>query len=375
MLGLGAPPALKEDCSGEWWNRGVQHYPPADPRDYSNALAFLARRYGPAVAGWEIWNEPNSSFYFRSAHPASAYAALLKSAYRAVKGADPGAKVVGGALSGADAEFTRALYANGIRGYFDAFSIHPYSGDRSPLDRLSTKWASDSYARGVPLVHRVMIDNGDAKPLWLTEVGWSTCSARSQAQSWQSCVDQSVQARYLKLAFGQLAAWPFVRACFWYDNQDLSSDSGDVQSNFGLTQFDGDRKPAYYAFREAAAGSLRARLRDIHVRAQGRRLTITGRISTQAQEPVRVELTSAKFARHAPKSVRVRPRAGFFSTKIRVARSDKPGRNAELLVTYPGDSLVRPGAHQATRAVGGLTYYDRSRVRRWPRTDGRAATA
>jgi hypothetical protein len=262
-----APAADKQGCTGAWWERGVQRYTPADPADYGDALAYLARRYGHRVAAWELWNEPNSEDYYRAADPARDYAALVKAAYPKAKAAAPRTTVLAGSLMWADAQFTDALYRHGIRGSFDAFSIHPYSDDRSPLDRGLNRWVRGSFVRGVPAVHDVLVAHDDPKPLWLTEFGWSTTSTRGAA-NWLNGVDERVQARYVGDALAQMARWSYVQAAVYFNIVDTSAERSSTIGNFGLVRRDGTRKPAYRSFRAGAKAIAR---RAARARAAARR--------------------------------------------------------------------------------------------------------
>ena len=246
-----APSELKQSCSGAWWDRGVERYAPTRPSDYADALAFLVRRYGSRVAAWEIWNEPNSDDFLHAADRVSTYANLVKAAYPAAKAADPTAKIIAGSLMWADYSFTEKLFQHGIKGYFDAYSIHPYSEDRSPLDPQD-QWINVSFLRGVPAVRDVQLRYGDTKPLWLTEYGWSTSTVRN-AEPWVNGVDESVQAQYVGEAITQLPKWPYVEAAILYGLLDMGSDRTDRNSNFGLLRQDFTPKPAFAAFRTAAA--------------------------------------------------------------------------------------------------------------------------
>jgi len=128
----------------------VDRYPPVNASDYADALAFVVRRYGARVPDWEIWNEPNLPEALKSATPMADYARIVKAAYPAAKAA--GAKtVIAGSLANADFADTEVLYRDyGLKGYFDAFSVHPYSGDRSPLDPYQDQYKDESFVRGVP---------------------------------------------------------------------------------------------------------------------------------------------------------------------------------------------------------------------------------
>ena len=246
-----APETLKQNCSGAWWDRDVQNYPPVNPADYADALAFLVRRYGSRVAAWEVWNEPNSQTFLKTTEPAREYAAMLKAAYPAAKQADPSSTVIGGSLMQSDFAFTQALYEQGVKGYFDAWSIHPYSDDRSPLDLGTDEWMKVSFIRGVPAVRDVLIRHGDDKPLWLTEFGWHTSTTRNQA-NWLNGVSETTQATYLTQAYEQAAKWPYVQAAIWFNLKNTGTDPARYIDNFGLIRKDNTLKPAYSAFRAVA---------------------------------------------------------------------------------------------------------------------------
>jgi polysaccharide biosynthesis protein PslG len=247
-----APESLKQGCAGSWWDLGVMGYAPADPRAYAAALAFLAARYGDKVAAWEVWNEPNHPDFFKASDQAAAYAQLLKAAYPAVKAAAPGATVIGGSLSQSDYAFTQRLYDLGVKGSFDAFAVHPYSDDVSPLDPRSTIDARYSFVRGVPKIREVMQRNGDGRPIWLTESGWSTSTLRTP-DHWRNGVSEAAQATFMRQQAEQVARWPYVKVNIWFNLLDAGSDRADKYSNCGLVRVDGTAKPAFAAFGTAVA--------------------------------------------------------------------------------------------------------------------------
>ncbi len=244
-----APDSLRQNCEGSWWERSVQRYPPRDAAEYARALAFLVGRYGDRVAAWEVWNEPNHPDYLKGGNQVAEYAAILRAAYPAAKAAHASAVIVGGSLAGSDFEFTEALFARGIRDHFDAWSIHPYSEDRSPLDPWLDAYVKNSFIRGIPAVRQTLVEHGDAAPMWLTEFGWSTCTVRNQPEAYKNCVSETRQAEWLKQAYRQMGEWPYVRVGVWYNAQDKSEDLSHKSDNFGLRRYDGSRKPAYWAYR------------------------------------------------------------------------------------------------------------------------------
>jgi len=247
-----APDSERQGCTGAWWDRDVTHYLPRNADDYADALTFLARRYGTRVAGLEMWNEPNLDFFNRGADKAGRYAELVKVAYAKAKAAAPGVTFIAGSLSESDTDFTEALYRAGIKGSFDAFSIHPYCHDVSPTAARTEDLKKASFARGVPAVHDAMVRNGDDKPLWLTEFGWSTNTVRG-ANAWENGVDEATQAVYVRQALDLVRSWSYVPVAIYYGMKDMGANRSDMLSNYGLTHTDGSAKPALAAFRTAAA--------------------------------------------------------------------------------------------------------------------------
>jgi hypothetical protein len=248
-----APAEAKQGCAGAWWDRGVQRHPPVNAADYADALAFLIRRYGNRVAAWEIWNEPNHDHYFKATDKVGSYTALVRAAYPAAKAADPSSTILAGSLADADYAFTDAALTRGAAGHFDAWSVHPYSEDRSPLHPGVAGWEKKSLSSGVPRVREALLRHGQDKPLWLTELGWSTCSVRGRA-AYENCVDPATQARYLGEAFAKIRDWSYVPVAVWFNLEDTAANPAERLDNYGLLTWSGEPKPAFHAFQAAARG-------------------------------------------------------------------------------------------------------------------------
>ena len=107
------------------------------------------------------------------------YAAIVRAAYTAIKQADAAVPVLAGSLVGSNGVFLRALYAAGIKGYYDGLAVHYYSLVLASLRAI----------------HEVQLANGDSRPLWLDEFGWSSCYPKQRIQEEQACVTARIQAR------------------------------------------------------------------------------------------------------------------------------------------------------------------------------------
>ena len=223
-----APPAVVGKCKAGTSSR-AQAWAPKVPATYGSFAAFLAARYGSKLAAIEVWNEPDQANedYLAGPEKAKHYAEILKAAYPAIKQADPSMTVLGGSLVGSNGAFLKALYAAGIKGYYDGLSVHFYNLVLASLRYL----------------HEVQLANGDNTPLWLNEFGWSSCWPRQRVQQEQGCVTKQVQATNLKNVFRSLARTPWVAAEIMYSLQ------GSRREDFGVVTETGAHKPSFGALR------------------------------------------------------------------------------------------------------------------------------
>jgi polysaccharide biosynthesis protein PslG len=251
-----APATLLRKCDpGRVSNANA--WPPSNPGDYAAFTAYLAGRYGNKLAAIEIWNEPDQAnqLYFAGPQKPERYAAILRSAYPAIKAANGSVSVIAGSLVGSNGAFLQALYANGIKGYFDGLAVHFYN----------------LVLASVRSIHEVQLAHGDSKPLWLDEFGWSSCYPRQRIQEEQACVTRPIQGSNLSDVFHSLARTPYVAAEAMYNLQD----SGHEQ--FGVLNGSGARKPAFQALSRALASPFAgARRVKLSLRRSGRRVIASG---------------------------------------------------------------------------------------------------
>jgi hypothetical protein len=239
---------------------------PPDPAAYARVAQELAGALkGHGVIGYEVWNEPDDAPYWAPAPNPTAYAALLKAAYPAFKAGDPSAMVSTGGMVANDYDFLQALYDNGAKGSFDAVGVHtdtaclttdPREYYREPSGRIG-RYSFTGYRE----VHWTMQANGDGdKPIWLTEIGWSTpdaiCQNGVRAGTKPGGVSFAQQADFLTKGYGCLQNDPYVTQAMWFSLADIDSSSSDDARRFGLTDQSLNPKPAFAAF--AGAGAVGA---------------------------------------------------------------------------------------------------------------------
>jgi polysaccharide biosynthesis protein PslG len=220
---------------------------PSNNAYYANLMSFLANRYRGQVQAWEIWNEENVSRFWTTGPDPARYTGLLRAAYPAVKSADPNATVVFGGTSGNDTGFIDGAYRAGAKGSFDVMAVHPYTG--SAPEAGAGLYSFPGYRE----VRDLMLRYGDAKPMWLTEFGWSTTS-----DNWG--VSSQAQADYLLRAYRMLEQDPYVQVAIWYNfrNNWWDRDADGWEFQCGLMRTDFTPKPSYAAFKSYVPGAYSA---------------------------------------------------------------------------------------------------------------------
>ena len=151
------------------------------------------------------------------------FVAIQKAAYRAIKAVDPeaiassrrwlrpaSASSRGPNRSRAldDRVFLEHVYRasdGDIRRYFDVLGVHSYGYNNPPGDWLGHQTVATAgfkshpsfYFRRFTQLRDVLLAYGDDKPLWITELGWTSC--RLPAPGHEFCLDNSEaqRARYL----------------------------------------------------------------------------------------------------------------------------------------------------------------------------------
>jgi hypothetical protein len=242
----------------------------ADYGEFHELMAFLADRYRGKVQAWEIWNEQNLASEMGGEVNVPDYYELLKAGWSGVKNVNPEALVVYGGLTPNgvndpsiaidDLQYLELSYRyqNGdIKNYFDVLAMH-VSSTHNPPD---TMWPDNPsgeqgwndhpsfYFRRGEQLRQVMLQNGDdAKPVWLTEFGWSTAN---QAPGYEYGVNntETEVAEYLTRAF-EIATqeWDFVTGAFvWTLNWSTLAPAEDEKSPWSALNADWSPRPAYEA--------------------------------------------------------------------------------------------------------------------------------
>jgi polysaccharide biosynthesis protein PslG len=229
---------------------GVTSY--CNRRAFSRWAKAAAKHFKGRVKAYEVWNEPNTSYFWSPTPSAADYVALLKSTYPKIKQGDSSAIVLGGSMANTfaanldPATFLEDMYVAGAKGYFDALSTHAYSSPRLPAD--------DGYYTGWQLMdaptwglRAQMVAAGDgAKQIWATEAGAPTGGTDGSSE----IVSEQEQSDQVAAGIALWKTYPWAGVLIYHtlrDPADVSTSSHEHW--FGLLHEDGTDKPGAVAFR------------------------------------------------------------------------------------------------------------------------------
>ena len=254
-----------------WWAGPGRFALPNDPKAFGAFAARAASRYGPGGTFWrahrrldgrfapqwfELWNEPFYRFFSTTGVDPARYAAMVRAATVAGRAANPATHwLMAADLTYLDSSGRRqhwlpalATADPGVLRLVDGLAVHPYV--------FGTPGADD----GIPLPFRFERITAIAReatslgagqiPVWITEIGWSTCDKRPD------CASDEEQAQRIADVFTRVRRRPLsdrVRAVFIYHLHDFPGRARDDREGwYGLLRTNGSRKPAWSVVRQEA---------------------------------------------------------------------------------------------------------------------------
>ncbi len=243
------------DYSAPWAARqpSVQVSPPSKQVYYLAYSRAVARRYGYGGVFWrerprlprypvtafEVWNEPNSSTFWKPNPEPSAYARLYIATRHMLHKVDPGVEVISGGLAAYPVQtsyyFIHAMFSAepSLRKELDAFGWHAYAPNvATAIDRIHT-------------VRAILRAEGAGQvPIEISEFGWPT--------SGNNAVSEAVRAEDLSTFVNAVVTSGCgVGLMAAYDWLTPEENSADFQDWFGLANLDDTMKPAGLSYTSA----------------------------------------------------------------------------------------------------------------------------
>lgn len=200
---------------------------------YARWASQAAIHFRKSNVVWEIWNEPNISFW-RPVADVEQYIRLSLHVCEAVKSAVPGAVIIGPATSQIPFSFLESFLASGVLKYLDGVSVHPYR-DYS----LSPETAAADYRKLRDLIQLNAPEGKKTIPVISSEWGYASCP---------NGVTPEKQAAFaVRMQLANLLN--SVPVSVWYDWKNDGESPTNFEHNCGTVTFDLSPKPAYNAIK------------------------------------------------------------------------------------------------------------------------------
>jgi hypothetical protein len=193
-------------------------------------------RYRGKVDAWEIWNEPNWTFWKGSNKE---FYELTRLTAQKIRETDPDALILGGALWRVPENFINAMFKSGAMEDVNAIAFHPYAVNPANSVKLYDK------------LLKVLSRNNYTGDIWVTEVGYPS------GGWYPTRTSEDKMPSYVVKTLTGLAARG-ARTVFWYELFDTYN-AGKSPTPLNSEQFFGLAYPDYSWKKGAAAYQLCSR--------------------------------------------------------------------------------------------------------------------
>jgi polysaccharide biosynthesis protein PslG len=158
-------------------------------------------------------------------------------------------------------DFVYQVRGGAVKSFYDVLGVHP-SGYNNPPDDWVDKQSAGAgngfkghgsfYIKRYQQLREVQLKYGDNKPMWFTEVGWSSTSQAVGGYEYGQDNTEEERGRYFGRLLEQIKnEAPYVTGVFvWNLNFRTLVGPGDEKYGFGVIDASGNPLPAYNCAKE-----------------------------------------------------------------------------------------------------------------------------
>jgi polysaccharide biosynthesis protein PslG len=207
----------------------------------------MARRYSGRVKVWEVWNEPNTEWFWKPRPDAAAYGQMVKDVAAILRRVDPAAVILAGSTALTPLDFLNGFLESNAATCFNAWSVHPYAAVPEETDAAIRR------------LREVLSSRGKPGAIWQTECG---LPSKPDTGGWGygGPWDETRQAKWLLRRFLCDASLGMkVSIYFILNDYPALLEAGPSQGRMGTNRKglhrtgSWRRKPAAYAFSHLAS--------------------------------------------------------------------------------------------------------------------------
>jgi len=234
---------------------------PEAKRAWHAWLRAMAQRYNKHVKLWEIWNEPNSEWFWKPKPDARLYGRMVKEVTEVIRGVDPSAMILAGSTAAVPLDFLHDFLKSEGADSFDFWSVHPYGGVPEEMDADMRR------------AQQLLAASDKCDVLWQTECGFPS-HADTGGWGYGGPWDEVKHAKWvLRRLLADMAVGTKISIYFVLNDYPAILEGGPDKGKMGINRkglFHGgswERKPAAYAFSNLA-GLLDDRFQPKPLRAE-----------------------------------------------------------------------------------------------------------
>lgn len=251
---------------------------PTNDSDFGDYTIHVVQRYGPEGDFWtansalnpglapiyfEVWNEP----YFMSAPKGELNAARYADLYRASVVAGRSANedtryLVGGRWQISDSADKSLISWAGsmlthepaLGNYIDGISVHPYPQIHDPFYQPES--GADASFWTAKRIYEDWKTRGVNKPIWITEVGYSSCTGARCVPGQTQTAREELKGRWIQALFdlAQTPEFGFVHALYLYNLREWTpqtNPTSDHEEWYGILDSEKQHLPGWDSFAAA----------------------------------------------------------------------------------------------------------------------------